>query len=131
MFKKYVFGWSDVDGVAHTVDFFVHSRKTRNGFQHRACALGPIPRLDDKDADYYKCRAHDVELSKKRVHKISYINRTWECFSGQECLAQLWEKLAKLKFVDMGRISLSNPFRGQEEPPNEGLYDPDALFSMF
>ena len=38
MFKKYMFKWKDGDGE-RSVDFYVHSKGTRSGFMHRACAL--------------------------------------------------------------------------------------------
>lgn len=131
MFKKYCFAWSDRNGEEQTSDFFVHSKGTRSGFMHRACVIGPLPRLDDYEQDYYAYRRNSDIMFKKRVQKVSYVNRTWEYFSGQECLAKLWDKLAGLKFLDMGRIRPGNPFRGNLEPGYEELYDPEDLFGEF
>ena len=47
------------------------------------------------------------------------------------CLAKLWNRLAKLKFIDMGRISKTNPFEESEEPDHEDLCEPDELFDRF
>ena len=128
MFKKYSFEWHDENQHDTTVDFFVHSKKTRNGFIHRACAIGPIPRLDNMGNDWSKYRENQGVLLKKRVAKVSYCNRTWESWPGQQCLSNLWEQLCKLKFVDMGRIREGNPFSGGEEPDHEDLREPDELF---
>lgn len=130
MFKKYVLEWKDGD-AERSVDFFVHSRKTRNGFQRRACCIGPLPRLDSMDKDWSTYRANEDKLFKKRVHKIGYSNRTWECYGGQECLSSLWEQLAKLSFVDMREICKTNPFRSNEEPEHTDLEEPDELFGGF
>jgi hypothetical protein len=130
MFKKYVFTWNDM-GTRKSVDFFVHSKGTRNGFMHRACAIGPLPRLDDMEKDWAKYSENHDLLFKERFSKCSYCNRTWECYSGQTCLAKLWNKLAKLNFIDMGRISKTNPFEADDEPDHEDLWDPGELFGRF
>lgn len=130
MFKKYVFTWKDCD-AERSVDFFVHSKGTRNGFMHRACAVGPLPRLDDKLNDWSKYRENEDALFRRRVAKVSYYNRAWECYSGQTCLAKLWDQLAKLKFIDMGRIREGNPFSEDKEPDHEDLREPDELFGGF
>jgi hypothetical protein len=121
--------------MKHTVDFFVHSKSTRSGFMHRACAIGPLPRLDEKSEDYGEYRRNDDELFSKRYAKVSYCNRTWESYSGQTCLARLWDQLSELKFLDMGDIRRGNPFADgsakKGEPKHEDLYEPDELFGRF
>jgi len=62
---------------------------------------------------------------------VSYVGRTWECYSGQTCLAKLWDQLTKLKFIDMGLISKTNPFDESDEPTHEDLWEPDELFDRF
>jgi hypothetical protein len=130
MFKKYRFEWEGKDGKKSSADFFVHSKGTRSGFMHRACVIGPLPRLDDMGNDWAQYRENEEVLFKKRVAKCSYCNRTWECWPGQQCLSKLWEQLAKLKFLDMGRISEGNPF-GDNEPKCEDIREPDELFDGF
>ena len=130
MFKKYTFKWDDLDGKRRETDFFVHSKGTRNGFMHRACAIGSIPRLDEKGNDWTQFRTNEEKLFRKRVAKCSYYNRTWEEWPGQTCLSGLWQQLGKLKFVDMSQISQANPFEGGE-PDHETLTEPDELFDGF
>ena len=130
MFKKYRFEWND-GGKTYSTDFFVNSKSARSGFIHRACAIGPVPRLDDMGSSWSEYKANDDTLFKKRVAKVSYCNRTWESYSGQTCLSKLWEQLNDLKFVDMRAISEINPFVGGAEPGHEDIPDPDELFSRF
>ena len=130
MFKKYVFTWKDVDRE-RSVDFFVHSKGTRNGFMHRACVVGPLPRLDEMWKDWSQCRENEDVLFGRRVMKVSYCNRTWESWPGQNCLVNLWNRLCKLKFLDMGRIREGNPFSDDKEPDHEDLVEPDELFGGF
>ena len=130
MFKKYRFNWKDGESEK-SVDFFVHSKGTRSGFMHRACVIGPLPRLDETSNDWCKYRENEDVLFKKRVAKCSYCNRTWECWPGQQCLSRLWEMLCKLKFVDMGRINEGDPFSDDKEPDHENLMEPDELFAAF
>lgn len=130
MFKKYRFNWKDGENE-RSVDFFVHSKSTRSGFLHRACVVGPLPRLDDMVNDWSQYRENEDVLFKKRVAKCSYCNRTWECWPGQQCLSKLWGRLAKLKFLDMGRIAEGDPFSADGEPPHEHLKEPDELFGGF
>lgn len=126
MFKRYNMKWNDgVDDVQ--VVFYVHSRRTRSGFQHRACVIGRLPRLDE-NADYRKYTRNSDKLTKGRIQKIGYVNRTWEYWPGQTCLVRLWEKLCNLSFVDMGRVSLENPFLASDEPPCEHLDTPEDIF---
>lgn len=130
MFKKYTMKWKE-DDLDHSIDFFVNSKAKRSGFLHRACMIGVPPRLDASDNDWEKYRANNEKLFDNRTAKVSFLNRTWESYAGQTCLAKLWEKLAKLKFLDMGRISNSNPFCGGDEPEHENLWEPDELFDRF
>ena len=127
MFKQYKFAWEDESGEKHTVDFYVHSKGTRRGFMHRACAIGPLPRLDEKGNDWLEYTANEDKLLSKRVAKVSYINRTWESFPGQNVLVKLWNQLNELKFVDMSQMSQENPFN-RDEPEHKELWDPDRLF---
>lgn len=128
MFKKYSMKWSDVSGCEHKTDFYVNSKNTRNGFMHRACVIGMLPRLDEMSGDLENYAKNDKKLYSSRVSKVSYCNRTWEYYAGQTCLSRLWEKLMGLKFVDMYRICAGNPFEGEEEPPHECITEADALF---
>ena len=130
MFKKYRFVWTGRDGSANTLDFFVHSKKTRHGFLHRACAIGPIPRLDETDGDWSAFRANMDRLCKKRLCKVPYSNRTWEAWPGHDCLVRLWDQLAALKFVDLSEVAQTNPFACDTEPDHEELYEADELFNM-
>lgn len=127
MFKRYRIKY----GEGLTLDFFVHSKGTRNGFMHRACVIGVIPRLDNMDTDWEKYLANDRKLSEKRVCKVMYLNRTWEPWSGQTCLVKLWDQLGKLKFVDMQEASKVNPFSSDDEPEHEDLWEPEELFQRF
>ena len=131
MFKKYKMEYMKDNGGISSVDFFVNSKKTRTGFMHRACVIGSLPRLDDMENDYGKYRVSEDILMGKRSCKVSYVGRTWECYSGQTCLAKLWDQLAKLEFVDMGRICKGNPFSEEKEPDHEDLLEPDNLFGIF
>ena len=126
MFKRYVINW---DGGS--VDFFVHSRGTRNGFMHRACVIGSLPRLDETGKNWDEYKRNEDKLFTKRVSKASYCNRTWEYWSGQTVLSNLWDQLAELKFVDMSQIRAVNPFKGSEEPEHEELFEPDEMFGRF
>lgn len=130
MFKKYRMTWKEQDGNDVDVDFFVNSKKTRDGFMHRACVVGLLPRLDDTGNNYVKFRDNEAKLRKKRICKLSYCNRTWEYWPGQECLKRLWDSLDKLGFVDMARIALGNPF-ANAEPDHEDLYEADEMFGRF
>lgn len=117
MFKRYVMN----DGH-HTIDFFVHSHKTRNGFCHEAAMFGIPTERDGKQIDFEEALRH-------RYVKVPYSNRAWESYDGQTALTRLWDKLSELKdfwpFFDG-----ENPFSG-EEPVHENLYEPDDLFGRF
>lgn len=130
MFKKYTFQWGH-EGYKHSVDFFVNSKKTKNGFMHRACVIGNLPRLDDMGKDWTEYRNNEAKLFDKRVIKVRYENRTWEAYSGQACLQALWAQLNKLKFLDMAQIYLVCPFNNDIEPEHEDLYEADELFARF
>lgn len=130
MFKKYKIEWEEDDG-RHSVDFFVNSKSTRSGFLHRACVIGCLPRLDSNGNDWSEYRINDQKLMENRVAQVRYTNRTWESYSGQTCLSKLWNRLSKLKFLDMGRASRENPFEDSNEPPHEDLWEPDELFNGF
>lgn len=130
MFKRYRLEWDEDEG-RRSIDFFVNSKARRNGFLHRACVIGTLPRLDAMDNNWSEYRANDDKLFENRIAKVLYSNRTWECYSGQTCLAKLWNKLTKLKFIDMSRISKTNPFEESDEPTHEDLWEPDNLFDGF
>lgn len=132
MFKKYRFTWETKDGGKRNLDFFVHSRERKSGgFLHEAVAIGEVPRLDDMDPNWIKYNENDRKLLKKRYHKVTYCNRSWESYSGQTCLSGLWTQIAKMKFTDMGRIAEVNPFSADEEPEHENLWEPEDLFGRF
>ena len=128
MFKKYRFEWGEGAGRKDHTDFYVHSKGTRSGFMHRACVIGPLPRLDEMGNDWDQYKRNEDVLFSKRVAKVSYCNRTWESYGGQTCLSRLWDQLSGLKFVDMSQVSQSNPFASCDEPAHEALDDPEDLF---
>ena len=128
MFRRYNIKWGD----GHTVTFYVNSRPARNGFIHRACVIGVLPRLDDTTADISERSRNTETLNRKRMTKVHYLNRTWEVWPGQTCLSKLWEQLKGLKFLDMAQISLTNPFQEDSlDMEMEELLDPDDVFSRF
>lgn len=129
MFKKYRFVWTGRDGSANTLDFFVHSKKTRHGFLHRACALGPIPRIDETDGDWSAFQANLDKLSKKRLCRYRPAIGPWEAWPGHDCLVRLWEQLAALKFVDLSEVAQTNPFACDIEPDHEEICEADELFN--
>ena len=129
MFKKYRFVWKDRNMSAYTLDFFVHSKKTRHGFLHRACAIGPIPRIDQTDANWSAFATNQKKLSRKRIYRCRPASGPWEVWPGHDCLVRLWEQLATLKFVDLSEVSQTNPFAVVNEPDHEDLCDADELFN--
>ncbi len=131
MFKKYTMSWKSQDGTEVDVLFFVNNKKTKNGFMHRACVIGQLPRLDDTGKDWHEYRKNEEKLMKKRICKLPYLNRTWETWPGQECLKNLWMNLDKLGFVDMARIALGNPFGNNAEPCHEDIDEADEIFGRF
>jgi len=131
MFKRYNFKWEDANKERHSLDFFVNFKSTKNGFMHRACAIGYIPRLDGNGSNFSQYQANETTLFKKRYCKSSYCNRTWESYPGHDCLMKLWNQLAALKFVDMSEICSLNPFDQESEPEHEDLWEPEDLFAPF
>ena len=130
MFKRYRMEYFPSDGskTKTSVDFFIHIKRTRNGFSRRACVIGAIPRLDDTSNDWCKYRENSAKLEKSRVNKVGYCDSTWEAYPGQTCLSGLWEKLNKLDFVDMSAICVENPFASDSEPSGKDMIEPDVLF---
>lgn len=132
MFKRYRFEWTDRDGrTKHPVDFYVQFQKTRSGFSHRACCIGELPRTDCMGSDYAQYMRNEDRLFMSRTHKVPYMNRTWEPYPGQTCLARLWENIAKLPFVFMADVRRGNPFSVAEEPEHEDIVEADSLFAGF
>ena len=124
MFKKYkVKVLSAEQGmrgkVSYTVDFYVHSRSTRNGFRHEACVIGPLP---------FKREIVNVPKEDRRA-KVNYLNRTCESWDGQSALSRLWEKLERNPEIDMTRFPKKNPFKSDKEPKHESLWTPEELFN--
>jgi len=131
MFKRYRMTWGEDGEPDHSIDFFVNSKAKRNGFLHRACVIGLLPRLDSSATNWGEYQKNDDILFSKRMAKVAYCNRTWEAYGGQMCLLRLWEQLDGLKFLDMSLISKTNPFGGSDEPEHEDLWEPDELFDRF
>ena len=104
----------------YDVEFYVRSKSTRNGFCHEAIVIGPLPVLAGHQDPYDRS-----ELMARK----SYLNRTWEPWSGQSVLQMLWNKVLKLGWVDVSRLPEKNPFDAGKEPKHESLWDPDELFA--
>ena len=102
------------------VEFYVRSKPTRNGFCHEAIVIGPLPVLAGHQDPYDRS-----ELMARK----SYLNRTWEPWSGQSVLQMLWNKVLKLGWVDVSCLPEKNPFDAGKEPKHESLWDPDELFA--
>lgn len=124
MFKKYEIKVKsthpEVDRrKSYKVEFYVHSRSTRNGFRHEACVIGPLPLKRD---------VFDVPREDRRT-KVNYLNRTWESWDGQSVLLRLWTKLEKNPEIDMTRFPKRNPFESDREPKHESLWAPEELFA--
>lgn len=125
MFKKYRVPASTEYPGGSQLTFYVYSRKTPSGFMHEAVMLGlPSHRLGVQYPS-----ADDNELFKLRYKRVSYINRTYERWSGQAVLQRLWEQLGKMK-KDFPVFASPCPFDG-DEPRHEDLFDPDELFGRF
>ena len=125
MFKKYEIKVKsthpEVDrGKSYKVEFYVRSKPTRNGFCHEAIVIGPLPVLEGHQALFDRS---------ERMARKSYLNRTWESWSGQSVLQMLWNKLLKLDWVDASRLPKKNPFDSDKEPKHESLWDPEELFA--
>ena len=104
----------------YDVEFYVRSKSTRNGFCHEAIVIGPLPVLAGHQDPYDRS-----ELMARK----SYLNRTWEPWSGQSVLQMLWNKVLKLGWVDVSCLPEKNPFDAGKEPKHESLWDPDELFA--
>lgn len=125
MFKKYKIPANTESPGGSQLEFFVYSRKTPSGFMHEAAMFGfPSHRLG---AQYHP--SADDKLFKLRYKRVSYVNRTWESYSGQTALQRLWEQLGKVK-KDFPVFALPCPFDG-DEPNHEDIPDPDELFGWF
>ena len=127
MYKKYVLKCKGLEGEkAWNLEFYVYSKSTKCGFCHLAAVIGPLPTTEDSRL------LTDVmsvdEVHKLRRAKCSYCNRTWESWDGQTVLQELWNKLAKCKYLQMDRVSKNNPFDSSAEPKHESLWDPEELF---
>ena len=125
MFKKYAIKVKsthpEVDRrKSYKVEFYVRSKATRNGFCHEATVLGHLPVKDGCKDPYNRS---------ERLARKTYLNRTWESWSGQSVLQMLWNKLLKLDWVDVSCLPKKNPFDSDKEPKYESLWDPDELFA--
>lgn len=125
MFKKYRVPASTEYPGGSQLEFFVYSRKTPSGFMHEAAMFGfPSHRLGVQYPS-----ADDDKLFKLRYKRVSYVNRTWESYSGQTALQRLWEQLGKMK-KDFPVFASPCPFDG-DEPRHEDIFDPEELFGRF
>lgn len=125
MFKKYEIKVKsthpEVDRrKSYKVEFYVRSKSTRSGFCHEAIVIGPLPVKEGRQAPYDRS---------ERMARKSYLNRTWESWSGQGVLQMLWNKILKLGWVDVSCLPKRNPFDADKEPKYESLWDPDELFA--
>ena len=92
-----------------------------------------MPRLDDRRSDYGKFLKNTEKLQKKSRFKAPCGGKSPakpEWWTGQTCLSVLWDRLSKLSFVDMGRISETNPFESDSEPEHCCLADPEDIFAV-
>ena len=105
---------------SYNVEFYVRSKPTRSGFCHEAIVIGPLPALEGHQAPCDRS---------ERMARKSYLNRTWESWSGQSVLQMLWNKLLKLDWVDASCLPKKSPFGSVKEPKYESLWDPDELFA--
>lgn len=129
VFKRYSFKYKGRDKRTHCVEFYLKTKMSCVGVSHNAIAIGEIPRLDDCCDNYLKYKSGTFELNRKRKFKMRA--RDFELWPGQRCLEELWDRLASVKFVDMGRVLASgNPFSGPDEPECEELIDPDDIFNI-
>ena len=106
---------------SYNVEFYVWSKPTRNGFCHKAAVVGHLPVKDESKDPYDRSQ---------RMAKKSYLNRTWESWSGQSVLQMLWDKILKLEWVDASYLPKKKPFDSDKEPKCENLWDPDELFAL-
>lgn len=125
MFKKYEIKVKsthpEVDRrKSYKVEFYVRSKSTRSGFCHEAIVIGPLPVKEGRQAPCDRS---------ERMARKSYLNRTWESWSGQSVLQTLWNKILKLGWVDVSCLPKRNPFDSDKEPKYESLWNPDELFA--
>ena len=125
MFKKYEIKVKsthpEIDRrKSYKVEFYVRSKSTRNGFCHEAIVVGPLPALEGRQAPYDRS---------ERMARKSYLNRTWESWSGQSVLQMLWNKILTLDWIDVSCLPKKSPFGSVKEPKYESLWDPDELFA--
>lgn len=126
MFKVYTFRWRNRANVPEDVKFYLQRKaRPKGGFFYRARAIGNIPRLDDLSSNYARYMKNNEKLeSSMRIRRPSAV----EQWPGRSVLSELWDKLAKLSFVDMGQICIANPFLCVDEPAHENLIDPNDIF---
>lgn len=125
MFKRYRVPADPDHPGGGELEFFVHDRKTRSGFEHEAAMFGfPPHRLGVKYPS-----ADDDKLFRLRFMRVSYANRTWEAWGGQVALQRLWEQLGEAK-KDFPVFAGKCPF-DWDEPDHEDVPDPDDLFGWF
>lgn len=125
MFKKYEIKVKsthpEVDRrKSYKVEFCVRSKSTRSGFCHEAIVIGPLPVKEGRQAPCDRS---------ERMARKSYLDRTWESWSGQSVLQTLWNKILKLGWVDVSCLPKRNPFDSDKEPKYESLWNPDELFA--
>ena len=127
MYKKYVMKCKGLEGEkAWNLEFFVYSKSTKCGFCHLAAVIGPLPTRTEVRLLTDVMSADDVHCLRRA--RCGYSNRTWESWSGQSVLQELWNKLAKCKHLQMERVSKKNPFDSDNEPKHEDIWDPEEMF---
>jgi hypothetical protein len=95
-----------------------------------ATVHGNLPRLDDIGKSYDKYVRNSERLEKARTikEKSGSFMIGW---GGHQVLTKLWERLAKLPFVDMGAIETGNPFDDvDDEPKHVEFITPERIFDM-
>lgn len=129
MFKRYDFRYVPQfrPGIEE-LNFWVYCQRSRKGFVWRATVRGHLPRLDDIDKSYDKYARNSERLEKARTvkEKSGQFIVGW---GGRQVLSKLWERLAKLPFVDMGAIVTGNPFDVDDEPRNVEFIIPEQIFN--
>lgn len=130
MFKRYDFRYIPQCGAAiEELNFYLYGKPGRKGFVWRATVHGNLPRLDDIGKSYAKYARHSERLEKARTVKerSDPFQIGW---AGRQVLTKLWERLAKLPFVDMGAIVTGNPFDVDDEPRHIEFTTPEQIFDM-
>jgi hypothetical protein len=131
MFKRYDFRYIPQCGYSavEELNFYVYGKPGRKGFVWRATVYGNLPRLDDINKSYDKYARNSERLKKVRTVKErpGPFPVGW---GGRQVLVKLWERLAKLPFVDMGAIVTGNPFDVDDEPRHEELLTPEQVFDI-